>query len=134
MAADPHTAFVEITDEFECDWPERLVAGVPVWKAVIGTAAFAFAGFLVLAQRAISILMLDGSVPRESGLWRARCKIEIDINFETGTNVVEVYVDRLRRKVDDFHAVKLLQTVRGVGYILKGSQTIVETPVLAKLS
>jgi DNA-binding response OmpR family regulator len=48
--------------------------------------------------------------------------------------VVEVYINRLRRKVDDFHGVKLLQTVRGVGYILKGSQTIVETPVLAKLS
>jgi hypothetical protein len=63
MAADPDTAFVEMTDEFECDWPERLVSGVPVWKAVIGAAAFGFAGFLVLAQRAISILMLDGSVP-----------------------------------------------------------------------
>jgi len=33
---------------------------------------------------------------------------------------VDVYINRLRRKIDDFHEVKLLQTVRGVGYILKG--------------
>jgi DNA-binding response OmpR family regulator len=62
------------------------------------------------------------------------CEQVWNYHFETGTNVVEVYINRLRRKVDDFHGVKLLQTVRGVGYILKGSQTIAETPVLAKLS
>jgi DNA-binding response OmpR family regulator len=36
--------------------------------------------------------------------------------------VVDVYINRLRRKIDDFHEVKLLQTVRGVGYILKGPE------------
>jgi DNA-binding response OmpR family regulator len=40
-------------------------------------------------------------------------------HFDTGTNVVEVYVQRLRRKVDDGHAVKLIHTVRGVGYVLR---------------
>ena len=40
-------------------------------------------------------------------------------HFDTGTNVVEVYVQRLRRKVDDGHEVKLIHTVRGVGYVLK---------------
>jgi DNA-binding response OmpR family regulator len=43
-----------------------------------------------------------------------------DYHFDTGTNVVDVYVQRLRRKIDDGHEVKLLQTVRGVGYLLKG--------------
>jgi DNA-binding response OmpR family regulator len=33
--------------------------------------------------------------------------------------VVDVYIQRLRRKIDDGHEVKLLHTVRGVGYILK---------------
>ncbi len=42
-----------------------------------------------------------------------------DFHFDTGTNVVEVYIQRLRRKIDDGHAVKLLQTIRGVGYVLK---------------
>lgn len=39
-------------------------------------------------------------------------------HFDTGTNVVDVYVQRLRRKIDDDHDVKLLHTVRGVGYLL----------------
>lgn len=42
-----------------------------------------------------------------------------DYHFDTGSNVVDVYIQRLRRKIDDGHAVKLLQTVRGVGYLLK---------------
>jgi two-component system KDP operon response regulator KdpE len=42
------------------------------------------------------------------------------INFDTGTNVVDVYIQRLRRKIDDGHELKLLQTVRGVGYSLRG--------------
>jgi DNA-binding response OmpR family regulator len=45
-----------------------------------------------------------------------------DYHFDTGTNVVDVYVQRLRRKIDDGHPVKLLQTVRGVGYLLKGPE------------
>jgi two-component system copper resistance phosphate regulon response regulator CusR len=42
-----------------------------------------------------------------------------DINFETDTNVVDVMVRRLRAKVDDPFKTKLIQTVRGVGYVLK---------------
>ena len=40
-------------------------------------------------------------------------------HFDTGTNVVEVYIQRLRRKVDDGHDMKLIHTVRGIGYVLK---------------
>jgi DNA-binding response OmpR family regulator len=40
-------------------------------------------------------------------------------HFDTGTNVVEVYVQRLRKRVDDGHEVKLIHTVRGIGYVLK---------------
>jgi len=42
-----------------------------------------------------------------------------DYNFDPGTNLVDVYIQRLRRKVDDGEAVKLIQTVRGVGYAIK---------------
>ncbi|MCW5889188.1 MAG: response regulator transcription factor [bacterium] len=41
------------------------------------------------------------------------------ISFDTFTNVIDVYVNYLRRKIDDGHAVKLLHTVRGVGYVLR---------------
>ncbi len=41
-------------------------------------------------------------------------------DFDTETNLVEVYVNRLRQKIDQDHAEKLIQTVRGVGYRLGG--------------
>ncbi len=40
-------------------------------------------------------------------------------NFNPGTNVVDVLVSRLREKIDRDFEPKLLQTVRGVGYVLK---------------
>jgi DNA-binding response OmpR family regulator len=41
-----------------------------------------------------------------------------EFHFDTGTNIVDVYIQRLRRKIDDGHEVKLLHTVRGIGYLL----------------
>jgi two-component system, OmpR family, copper resistance phosphate regulon response regulator CusR len=42
-----------------------------------------------------------------------------DMHFDSDTNVVEVAVRRLRTKLDDPFPVKLLHTVRGVGYVLE---------------
>ena len=42
-----------------------------------------------------------------------------DINFDGDSNVVDVAVRRLRRKVDDAFARKLIHTLRGVGYVLE---------------
>ena len=41
-----------------------------------------------------------------------------DVNFDSDTNVVEVAIRRLRKKVDDPFPQKLIRTVRGVGYAL----------------
>jgi two-component system copper resistance phosphate regulon response regulator CusR len=41
------------------------------------------------------------------------------INFDTDTNIVDVAIRRLRQKVDDPFDVKLIHTVRGIGYILE---------------
>ena len=41
-----------------------------------------------------------------------------DQSFEGLTNIVDVYVAQLRRKVDDGHEPKLIRTVRGLGYTL----------------
>lgn len=41
-----------------------------------------------------------------------------DFDFDSGTNVVDVYIYYLRRKIDRRNAVKLIHTVRGVGYCL----------------
>ena len=43
-----------------------------------------------------------------------------DINFDTFTNVIDVQISYLRRKIDRGHTQKLIQTVRGRGYVLKG--------------
>ncbi len=42
-----------------------------------------------------------------------------EINFDTGTNVIDVYVNFLRKKVDKDYDKKLIHTVVGMGYILK---------------
>ena len=41
-----------------------------------------------------------------------------NFDYEGGTNVVDVYVSYLRRKIDDGHDLKLIRTVRGAGYRL----------------
>ena len=42
-----------------------------------------------------------------------------DMNFDSDTNVIEVAVRRLRAKIDDDFEPKLIQTVRGMGYVLE---------------
>jgi two-component system, OmpR family, response regulator len=44
------------------------------------------------------------------------CQQVWEYHFEPETNLVDVYIQRLRRKVDDGEPLKLIQTVRGVGY------------------
>ena len=41
-----------------------------------------------------------------------------DENFDPFSNLIEVYIQRLRRKIDDSHSKKLLRTRRGEGYVL----------------
>ena len=42
-----------------------------------------------------------------------------DINFDTGTNIIDVYVNFLRKKIDKDFPVKLIHTQTGFGYIMK---------------
>ncbi len=42
-----------------------------------------------------------------------------DYDFDPGTNLVDVYIKRLREKLDSDFEPKLLHTVRGIGYVLK---------------
>lgn len=42
-----------------------------------------------------------------------------DYTFDTDTNVIDVYVNHLRNKIDKDSSKKLIHTVRGIGYILK---------------
>ncbi len=40
-------------------------------------------------------------------------------NFDTGTNIIDVYINHLRAKIDGGFSKKLLHTIRGIGYVMK---------------
>lgn len=59
---------------------------------------------------------------RNQGIVLSREKIENhawDFHYAGGTNVVDVYIRYLRKKIDDGNAIKLIHTVRGVGYVVR---------------
>ncbi len=71
-----------------------------------------------LTPREFSLLQL---LARRRGEVLTRTQIAStvwDMNFDSDTNVVDVAVRRLRAKIDDDFNVKLIHTVRGVGYVL----------------
>ncbi|MCL5774321.1 MAG: heavy metal response regulator transcription factor [Firmicutes bacterium] len=67
-----------------------------------------FALLLMMAQRAGEVL--SRTLIAEE-VW--------DMNFDSDTNVVDVAIRRLRRKVDDPFENKLIHTIRGVGYVFE---------------
>ena len=42
-----------------------------------------------------------------------------NLNFDPTTNIIDVYVGRVRRKVDNHHSYPLIHTVRGVGFCIR---------------
>ncbi len=59
---------------------------------------------------------------RNKGIVLSREKIEShvwDFDYSGGTNVVDVYIRYLRKKIDDNFEPKLIHTVRGCGYVLR---------------
>ncbi len=72
-----------------------------------------------LTAKEFTLLHLLATHPGEV-LSRARITSEVwDLNFDSDTNVVEVAVRRLRTKIDEPFARKLLHTVRGMGYVIE---------------
>jgi len=47
-----------------------------------------------------------------------------NLSFDTMTNVVDVYINYLRKKVDTGAEVKLIHTIRGVGYKVEAAQAV----------
>lgn len=47
-----------------------------------------------------------------------------DMNFDSDTNVIEVAMRRLRMKIDEGQEIKLIQTVRGMGYVLEAPEDV----------
>ena len=42
-----------------------------------------------------------------------------DFDYEGSSNMIDVYIRYLRKKIDDNYEPKLIHTVRGVGYVMK---------------
>ena len=72
---------------------------------------------IVLTNKEFALLHL--LLRREGdGLSRTLIAAEVwDMNFDSDTNVVDVAIKRLRAKVDNPYPVKLIHTVRGIGYV-----------------
>ncbi|HSJ03932.1 MAG: response regulator transcription factor [Verrucomicrobium sp.] len=69
--------------------------------------------------RLVQVLMQNaGNVCNRTMLLR----LVWDYSFDPGTNLVDVYVRKLRDKIDHGHSVPLLHTVRGVGYLMSDKQ------------
>ncbi len=113
---------------------EELIARL---HAVVRRAAGATQSILAVADLTVNLLTREvkrggttvGLTPREFALLehllrspgRVLTRVEIcervwDYNFDPGTNLVEVYIQRLRKKVDGNSPLKLIETIRGVGY------------------
>ena len=59
---------------------------------------------------------------RNRGVVLSRDKISRHVwnyDYEGGSNVVDVYIRYLRKKLDEGHSVRLIHTVRGAGYVLR---------------
>jgi two-component system, OmpR family, copper resistance phosphate regulon response regulator CusR len=83
------------------------------WRGAerIDLSAKEFALLAVLARRQGEILSKT-----------AIAELVWDMNFDSNTNVVEVAIKRLRAKVDNAFAPKLLHTIRGMGYVMEARE------------
>jgi DNA-binding response OmpR family regulator len=45
-----------------------------------------------------------------------------DMDYDGLTNIVDVYIRHLRSKIDDRYTEKLIQTVRGIGYMIEAAE------------
>lgn len=78
-------------------------------------------GSMIIELTAKEFSLLD-YLMRNKG--RVVSRVEIaekiwDITFDTGTNIIDVYVNFLRKKIDKNFSPKLIHTVIGMGYVLK---------------
>ena len=67
-----------------------------------------------ISRRVFCLRILEGGVPRDTLLERV-----CGYDYIGETNVIDVYIRYLRTKIDDAFDVKMIQTVRGVGYVIK---------------
>ena len=109
------------------------------WEYIAYTALpLGFIGFRKLPNETAVLAALQNNIAENSGIYffpdawlgtnppekKAEASNDFaekiwEINFDTGTNALDVMMRRLRAKVDDPFEKKMIQTIRGVGYVLR---------------
>ncbi|MFP1454903.1 winged helix-turn-helix domain-containing protein [Escherichia coli] len=75
---------------------------------------------ITLTSKEFTLLEFFSSAIRAKSLPRSLIASQVwDMNFDSDTNAIDVAVKRLRGKIDNDFEPKLIQTVRGVGYMLE---------------
>ena len=77
---------------------------------------------IILSPKEYQLLVLLAKAKRRPVSKQTISEQVWDINFETGTNTIEVYINFLRKKVDKEFSPKLIQTRPGFGYYLKAEE------------
>lgn len=84
------------------------------------------------AERAGQVIELSGKefalleyLIRNSGQILTRTMILENVwgyDFDTASNIIDVHINRLRTKIDRDSDIKLIKTIKGVGYVLKAEE------------
>src|SRR6478752_7343140 len=76
--------------------------------------------FVELLARVRALLRRGQPTPERLVVW--------DMDYDGLTNIVDVYIRHLRSKIDDRFPRKLIQTVRGIGYMIEAPDKAVDKP------
>ena len=94
-------------------WKDRLVMNVPKHLVIFDGAS------IELTQREFT--MLEVLLENQNIVMSRQTLLDKVCGYEYmgETNIVDVYIRFLRSKIDDVYKVKMIQTVRGVGYVIR---------------
>ncbi len=100
----------------ESKTPSISIADLQIWSE--SRVAFRAGTPINLSSKELEVLLFLAA-NKSHPVSRSRLLKEVfGLSFEPGTNLVEVNIHRLRQKIDNGHSRKLLNTVRGSGYVL----------------
>lgn len=74
---------------------------------------------MTLTSTEFKLLMLLMKMPNKVFSRQEILEQVWEVNFDLGTNVVDVYINYLRKKLDKFNSPKIIHTVVGMGYVLR---------------
>ena len=82
-----------------------------------------------ITDKTKALVMVTPNNPTGSVLSRGQIQEHVwDFSYEGASNMIDVYINNLRRKIDKGHDVKLIQTVRGMGYTIREDDRKSGTP------